>query len=121
MASGCHVQGNDSTLASGVTIGFDDDGCTVLFQISKGVVSLGEGSMLCGGNIGFSHQFFGKGFAALEGRSCRTRAEDGETTLAKDISDALNQGDFWPDHCQVNTRTLSKLGQFSKLGNAQRD
>src|SRR5436309_1471622 len=62
---GRHIQCDNCTFAGGVAIGTDDDRSTMLFQVGKGIVSTGEGTMLRGGDMGLCHQFFGEGFAAL--------------------------------------------------------
>jgi hypothetical protein len=62
----------------------------MLFQVGKGLVSKGEGTVLRSGDTGLSHQFFGEGFAALQVGACCSRPKDAQAVLAKCIGNTLD-------------------------------
>ena len=62
----------------------------MLFQVGKSFVSKGEGMVLRSGDTGLSHQIFGEGFAALQGRACCSRSKDAQALLAKCIGNTLD-------------------------------
>ena len=120
-ASRCHIKGDDRTFASRVAIGLDDDGYAVLIQVGKSFSSLCEGTMLRGGDIGLSHQFFRKSLTSFQRRSRHPWSKYGELTPVKDVGDARYQRHFWPDYCQINVAALREVRQFREMSHGYRN
>ena len=95
----------------GQSAGLDDDRHSCRMDEGDGLGSFGENLKRCGGNMIFSHKFFGKGLGAFDFGGQLRGAENSQSVFFEFIDNAQCQGDFRTDHGQINVVFFRKIGQ----------